>query len=65
MANFSYKETRSRTLKVKGELNAEDCLIEIDGAKKTLSSLLREYDGEVVTFTITNKEEEDLPEPLE
>lgn len=64
MANFNYKKSTTTTLKVKGELNAAAGVIMVDDVERSISSLLSDFDGQVMTLTITNKEEEDLPEPM-
>lgn len=63
MANFSYKEVKTTTLKVAGILDANRGTIEVDGVEKRLSTLLSDFNNECVEFTIKIKEENDLDEP--
>ena len=63
MANFSYKEVKTTTLKVAGILDANRGTIEVDGIEKRLSTLLSDFNNECVEFTIKIKEENELDEP--
>lgn len=63
MANFSYKEVKTTTLKVVGILDTNRETIEVDGVDKKLSTLLSDFDGACVEFTMKIKEENDLDEP--
>lgn len=63
MANFSYKEVKTTTLKVAGIFDANRGTIEVDGIEKRLSTLLSDFNNECVEFTIKIKEENDLDEP--
>ena len=63
MANFSYKEVKTTTLKVAGILDANRGTIEVDGVEKRLSTLLSDFNNECVEFTIKIKEENELDEP--
>lgn len=63
MANFSYKEVKTTTLKVAGILDANRGTIDVDGVDKKLSTLLSDFDGACVEFTMKIKEENDLDEP--
>lgn len=65
MANFNYKKTTTTTMKVKGELDAAAGTIKVDDVDRSIASLLSDFDGQVMTLTITNKEDEDLPEPVD
>lgn len=63
MANFSYKEVKTTTLKVAGILNTNKGTIDVDGVEKRLSTLLSDFNNECVEFTLKIKEENDLDEP--
>ena len=63
MANFSYKEVKTTTVKVAGILDANRGTIEVDGVEKRLSTLLSDFNNECVEFTIKIKEENELDEP--
>lgn len=63
MANFSYKEVKTTTLKVAGILDTDRGTIEVDGVEKKLSTLLSDFNNECVEFTIKIKEENELDEP--
>lgn len=63
MANFSYKEVKTTTLKVAGILDANRGTIEVDGVEKRLSTLLSDFNNECVEFTLKIKEENELDEP--
>lgn len=63
MANFSYKEVKTTTLKVAGILDTDKGTIEVDGAEKRLFTLLSDFNNECVEFTIKIKEENELDEP--
>ena len=63
MANFSYKEVKTTTLKVAGILDIDRGTIEVDGVDKKLSTLLSDFNGACVEFTMKIKEENDLDEP--
>ena len=63
MANFSYKEVKTTTLKVAGILDANRGTIEVDGVEKRLSTLLSDFNNECVEFTIKIKEDIQLDEP--
>ena len=63
MANFFYKEVKTTTLKVAGILDIDRGTIDVDGVDKKLSTLLSDFDGACVEFTMKIKEENDLDEP--
>ena len=63
MANFSYKEVKTTTLKVAGILDVDRGTIEVDGVEKRLSTLLSDFNNECVEFTLKIKEENELDEP--
>lgn len=63
MANFSYKEVKTTTLKVAGILDTDRGTIEVDGVEKKLSTLLSDFNDECVEFTLKIKEENELDEP--
>ena len=63
MANFSYKEVKTTTLKVAGILDTDRETIDVDGVEKRLSTLLSDFNNECVEFTLKIKEENELDEP--
>ena len=63
MANFSYKELKTTTLKVARILDTDRGTIDVDGVEKRLSTLLSDFNNECVEFTLKIKEENDLDEP--
>ena len=63
MANFSYKEVKTTTLKVAGIFDVDRGTIEVDGVEKRLSTLLSDFNNECVEFTLKIKEENELDEP--
>ena len=63
MANFSYKEVKTTTLKVAGILDVDRGTIEVYGVEKRLSTLLSDFNNECVEFTLKIKEENELDEP--
>ena len=62
---FAYKETRTRKMSLKGDLDVSNMTITIDDIDKKLSTLLKEFDGLYVEMTIGVKSDEDLEEPEE
>lgn len=61
--SFSYKLTKTKTMKMAGILDCDNMTIEIDGVDKRLSTLFSEYDGLPIEFILKVKDEEDLDEP--
>lgn len=63
MANFVYKENRTRRMTLKGILDINEGTIFIDEDEKNLLTLLSDFDGAFVDLTIKVSEDEDLEEP--
>lgn len=67
MANFSYKETTTKNLKINGLYSAAENTITVtdkDGNETvhSIKTLLTDFDGREISFGITDKEEVDLLE---
>lgn len=67
MANYTYKETNTKNLKIKGIFNAEDMTITVtekDGIEEVheIKELLTDFDGREMNLAVTDKEETDLLE---
>lgn len=58
--NPSYKKSTTTTLKAVGFLDSKSSSIEIDGNFIALSTLLSDFDGELVEFQMKVKEDEEL-----
>ena len=66
MAVFTYKENKTRNMKVKGVLNSKTMEIETEEGVKNLVTLLSEFDGiDGFELSATVKTTEDLDEPSE
>lgn len=70
MANFSYKKTTNTTIKVTGLFNLGDMTIvsedkELGEVERSVTSLLSDFDGETISFSVTLKTEEELGDPSE
>lgn len=65
MANFVYKENRTRKMALKGILDVDEGTILIDEDEKNLSTLLSDFNGAFVDLTIKVSEDEDLEEPVD
>jgi hypothetical protein len=65
MANFVYKENRTRRMTLKGILDVDEGTILIDEDEKNLATLLSGFNGAFVDLTINVSEDEDLEEPVD
>ena len=70
MANFSYKKTTNTTIKATGLFNLGDMTIvsedkELGEVERSVNSLLSDFDGETISFSVTLKTEEELGDPSE
>ena len=63
MANFAFKKTEQRTMKIIGELNTEIMTINVNGEDKRLATLLSPFTGYTVEISIKEKTDEELDEP--
>lgn len=65
MANFTFKETKQKTMKIVGFMDVDVMIIEVDGEPKKLSTLLSPFNGSPVEINVKIKEENPLDEPEE
>lgn len=63
LANFAFKKTEQRTMKIIGELNTEIMTINVNGEDKRLATLLSPFTGYTVEISIKEKTDEELDEP--
>ena len=63
MANFVYKRTEQKSMKIAGLLNTSTMTINVDGNDKSLSTLFSPFSDFEVEINIKVKEEEELDEP--
>ena len=64
MANFVYKKTETTSMKGIGVLDTDKMTIDVDGDKKSLSTLLSDFNGGCMEINIKTKNEEELDEPV-
>ena len=64
MANFVYKKTETTSMKVIGVLGTDKMTIDVDSDKKSLSTLLSDFNGGCMEINIKTKNEEELDEPV-
>ena len=69
-ANSSYKKTTNTTIKATGLFNLGDMTIvsedkELGEVERSVTSLLSDFDGETISFSVTLKTEEELGDPSE
>lgn len=62
---ISYKKATTTTLKVKGTLDIDRGIIDVDGEEKSVLTLLSDFDGAFIEITAKFKDEIDLDEPVE
>ena len=67
MANYTYKETTTKNLKIKGIYSASDNTITVTDKEgnetiHVIDDLLMDFDGREMNFAVTDKEEIDLLE---
>lgn len=65
MANFSYKQSKTTTLKACGMLDIKNNVIYIDDEPKNISTLLSDFDGVSVELQVKIKTDVELDEPSE
>lgn len=63
MANFVFKRTEQKSMKIAGLLNSSTMIINVDGEDKDLSTLFSPFSNFEVEINIKVKEEEELDEP--
>lgn len=63
MANFVFKRTEQRSMKIAGLINTDTMTINVDGVDKDLSTLFSPFSDFEVEINIKVKEEEELDEP--
>ena len=63
MANFTYKQAITTTLKACGIVDIEKGTIEIDGEDKKILSLLADFNAAAIELVAKVKDEEELDEP--
>ena len=62
MANFVFKRTEQKTMKIAGMVDTDAMTVDVDGETKKLSTLLSVFNGCDVDFQVKIKSEEDLDE---
>ena len=65
MANFIFKETTQTSMKIAGIIDTDNMIVEVDGEKKKLATLLSVFNGGGVEINVKVKEENELDEPTE
>lgn len=63
MANFVFKRTEQKTMKIAGMVDTDAMTVDVDGETKKLSTLLSVFNGCDVDIQVKIKSEEDLDEP--
>ena len=63
MANFVFKRTEQKSMKIAGLLNSSTMIINVDGEDKDLSTIFSPFSNFEVEINIKVKEEEELDEP--
>lgn len=63
MANFVFKRTEQKTMKIAGILDVQAMTIDVDGEEKKLSTLLSPFAGSEIEINVKIKSEEELDEP--
>lgn len=63
MANFVFKRTETKNMKIAGIVDVQNMTIEVDGDEKNLSTLLSPFDNMAVEIKVVIKDEEELDEP--
>ena len=64
-SNISYKRVTSTTLKVCGILDADRCVIDVDGEELAIITLLSDFNGATIDFSVKAKEESSLDLPVD
>lgn len=65
MANFVFKETKQKSMKIAGIIDTDNMIVEVDGEEKKLTTLLSVFNGNDVEINVKVKEESELDEPTE
>lgn len=65
MANFIFKETKQTSMKIAGIIDTDNMIVEVDGEKKKLATLLSVFNGGGVEINVKVKEKNELDEPTE
>ena len=63
MANFTFKEVKTTSMKAAGILDADNMTIDVDGEPKDIKTLLSVFNGTPIELNIKIKEESELDEP--
>ena len=63
MANFVFKRTEQKTMKIAGILDVQAMTIDVDGEEKKLSTLLSPFAESEIEINVKIKREEELDEP--
>lgn len=65
MANFVFKETKQKSMKIAGILDSDNLTIDVDGEEKKLATLLSVFNDCDIEINVKIKEENELDEPTE
>lgn len=65
MANFVFKETKQKSMKIAGILDSDNLTIAVDGEEKKLATLLSVFNDCDIEINVKIKEENELDEPTE
>lgn len=65
MANFVFKETKQKSMKIAGIIDTDSMIVEVDGEEKKLVTLLSVFNGSDVEINVKVKEENELDELTE
>ena len=65
MANFVFKETKQKSMKIVGIIDTDNMIVEVDGEEKKLATLLSVFNGNDVEINVKVKEESELDESTE
>ena len=65
MANFVFKETKQKSMKIAGILDSDSLTIDVDGEEKKLATLLSVFNGCDIEINVKIKEENELDESTE
>ena len=65
MANFVFRETKQKSMKIAGILDSDNLTIAVDGEEKKLATLLSVFNDCDIEINVKIKEENELDEPTE
>lgn len=65
MANFVFKRTEQKAMKIAGMIDTDIMIINVDGDNKKLSTLFSPFNGCDVEINIKVKSEDELDEPTD